>query len=51
VLPRIHKLLLQRLSSEHRVSIALHHIRLVAGPLRNVLQRQLKSHEYSTTED
>jgi hypothetical protein len=51
VLPRLHKLLFQRLSSEHRVSIALQHVRLVGGPLRNVLQRQLKSHEYSITED
>jgi hypothetical protein len=29
----------------------LQHVRLVAGPLRNVLQTQLKSDEYSTTED
>jgi hypothetical protein len=51
VLLRLHKLLFQRLRSEHRVSIALQHARLVAGPLRNVLQRQLKSDEYSTAED
>jgi hypothetical protein len=37
VLPRLHKLLFQRLSPEHRVTIALQHVGLVAGPLRNVL--------------
>jgi hypothetical protein len=51
VLPRLHKLLFQRLSLEHRVTIALQHIGLVTGPLRNVLHKQFKSHEYSTTDD
>jgi hypothetical protein len=51
VLPRLHKLLFQRPSPEHRVTVALQHIGLVAGPFRNVLHRQLKSDEYSTTDD
>jgi hypothetical protein len=51
VLPRLQKLLFQCFSPEHRVTKALQHVGLIAGPRRNVLHRQLMSHEYSTTED
>jgi hypothetical protein len=51
VLPIFQKLLFQCLSPEHRVTKALQHVGLLAGPLLNVLRRQLMTHEYSTTED
>jgi hypothetical protein len=37
MLPRLQKLLLQCFSPENRVTIALQHVGLLAGPLRNVL--------------
>jgi hypothetical protein len=51
VLPRLHKLIFQCLSPEHRVTKALQHVGLLAGPLHDVLHRQHKSSEYSTIED
>jgi hypothetical protein len=51
VLPRLHDLILQRISPEHRVAEALQHPRLLAGPLHDVLHRQHMSNEYSTTKD
>jgi hypothetical protein len=40
VLPRLQKLILQCFSPEHRVTKALQHVGLLAGPLHNVLHRQ-----------
>jgi hypothetical protein len=39
MLPRLQELILQRFSSEHRVAEALHHARLLAGSLYDVLQK------------
>jgi hypothetical protein len=51
VLPRLQELIFQRFSPEHRVTEALQHARLIAGPFHDVLHRQHMSNKYSTTED
>jgi hypothetical protein len=51
VLPGLQELIFQCFSPEHRVAEALQHVRLLAGPLHDVLHRQQMSNEYSTTED
>jgi hypothetical protein len=50
VLPRLHELVLQRLSPKHRVAEALKHAGLLAGSLYDVLHSHL-SDEYSTLKD
>jgi hypothetical protein len=40
VLPRLQELIFKRFSPEHRVTEALQHVGLLAGPLHDVLHRQ-----------
>jgi hypothetical protein len=51
VLLRLQELIFQHFSREHRVAEALQHVRVLAGPLHDILHRQHMSNEYSTTED
>jgi hypothetical protein len=51
MLPGLHKLIFQCLGLKHRVAVPLKHIRLQAGPLSDVLHRQLASNGYSTLKD
>jgi hypothetical protein len=51
VLPGLHELLLQRLGLKHHVVVPLKHLRLLAGPLSDVLHRQHASNGYSTLKD
>jgi hypothetical protein len=39
VLPRLQELIFQRFSPEHRVTEALQHARLLAGPFHDVLHK------------
>jgi hypothetical protein len=51
VFPGLRELLLQCLGPKHRVAVPLKHLRLLAGPVSDVLHRQHALDGYSTLKD